>query len=155
MNLRILKKLSKRAAPLLAKLGDTRKQYRASTDDSYFTGLLIRERKHFERCRSRHGDVCRQGEIKRPAADGNGFIAMWPPDQPRKGTIMVGGTQGYYEPEWTEETAWESLCGLVYWNCVEVEPGDELVITPTRRLKTPSDYFRTAADLARNQQSTP
>ena len=44
MNLRTLKKLSKRAAPLLPLLGDDRKQFPAERWDNY-TGLLIMDRK--------------------------------------------------------------------------------------------------------------
>lgn len=110
MNLRILKKLSKRAAPLLPLLGDDREQFRAEAGDNY-TGLIIRARKHFERMRSPHDHPStREGSIKRPAHDGRGgYIVMWPPNNPRKGTVMVGGMSGYYEPEWDEETAWEAL----------------------------------------------
>jgi hypothetical protein len=120
LNLRILKKLSARAAPLLPLLGDTRRQFRAARQDNY-TGLEIKARKHFERMRSVHGEPGRAGSVKRPARDGRGWVYAYPPVHPREGTIMVGATFGYYEPEWDEETAWEALATFVYhhladWN---------------------------------------
>lgn len=143
MNLRILKKLSKRAAPLLPLLGDRREQFRAERWENY-TGLLVRSRKHFERMRSAHGQCIHEGEIKRRAADGNGFVAMWPPHHPRKGTVMVGAVSGYYEPEWDEETAWESLLNRVHDHFTD---WSEEPATPTRLLPTPSAVFAAAADM--------
>lgn len=143
MNLRILKKLSKRAAPLLSLLGDHRKQFRANSGDSY-TGILIRERKHYERIRSPHAHIIHEGGIKRPTADGRGFVAMWPPHHPRKGTVMVGAMAGYYEPEWDEETAYEALLNLVA--CHFTDWG-EASATLTRIIKTPTDLFRAADDM--------
>lgn len=120
MNLRILKKLSARAAPLLPMLGDDRKQFRAAHQDNY-TGLDIKVRKHFERMRSTHSEPGQPGSFKRPARDGRGWVYAYPPVHPREGTIMVGATSGYYEPEWDEETAWEALSTFVHneladWN---------------------------------------
>jgi hypothetical protein len=143
MNLRILKKLSKRAARLLPLLGDGREQFRADRWDNY-TGLLIRCRKHYERMRSRHATRIREGEIKRPAADGKGFVAMWPPHHPRKGTVMVGAVSGYYEPEWDEETAWEALLNRVHDHFTDW--GEESA-TPTRALPNPSAVFAAAAEI--------
>ena len=143
MNLRTLKKLSKRAAPLLPLLGDNREQFRAEKCDNY-TKTLIRERKHFERGRSVHADRLREGEIKRPAKDGNGWIWMAPPSHPREGTVMVGAVSGYYEPEWDEETAWDALSSLVRWHFIDCD-GDKLI--PTRELRTPREVFIAAAEM--------
>lgn len=155
MNLRILKKLSKRAAPLLPLLGDRREQFPAEKYDN-FTGLLIRERKHFNRQRSPHGDSFKEGEIKRPARDGRGgYVAMWPPDHPRKGTVMVGAVSGYYEPEWDEETAWESLIHIVYWHFMEIDEGADLAMVSTRTFRTPSDYFAAARDIISENAKKP
>ena len=149
MNLRILKKLSKRAAQLLPLLGDNRKQFRAEKADSY-TGLLIRDRACWERGRSVHGDTIRQLERKKPAADGSGWVWMAPPCHPLKGTVMVGAVSGYYEPEWDEQTAWEALQQIVYdrFTDYRCDAGDDDVIAIlTRRLDSPSDIFRAARDL--------
>lgn len=146
-NLRILKKLSKRAAPLLTRLGDHREQFRAEPHENY-TGLIIPDRKHFERFRSVHDQVCRQGETKWPARDGRGgFIGMYPPHHPTAGTVMVGATTGYYEPEWEEETAWEALETWVRHHFMEYPKDEDGVPTLTRRLDTPSHVFAAAAEM--------
>lgn len=145
MNLRILKKLSKRAAPLLPLLGDRREQFSAARDASY-TGVLILDRKHWERGRSVHSDTCGAHEIKQPARDGRGWVYTRPPSHPRKGTMMVGGVAGYYEPEWSEETAWEALEDLLRWTFAKYDARlDDLV--PTRSLALPSEVFAAAAEL--------
>ena len=145
MNLRTLKKLSKRAAPLLPLLGDDRKQFPAERWDNY-TGLLIMDRKHWERGRSVHDGLYDEREIKTPARDGNGWICMHPPHHPRKGTTMVGALSGYYEPEWDEETAWEALEKTVMVHFTDWHP-DHDVPPLTRRLDTPSDVLRAAKDM--------
>lgn len=143
MNLRILKKLSKRAAAIIVALGDNREQFRAELNENYLKTARV-ERKHFERMRSPHATV-RDGGIKRPARDGHGgYISMWPPDHPRKGTIMVGAVSGYYEPEWDEETAWDALRNLVWWSFVDYSNEQ---LKPTRRLRLPSQIFAAAAEL--------
>lgn len=149
VNLRILKKLSKRAAPLLAAMGDKREQFPARRWENYGcpTGM---ERKHWERTRSVHDEVW-GGTIKTPAADGRGWIALSPPDHPLKGTIMVGSVEGYYEPEWSETSAWLAFCDLVYihftdWAAeAEAETDDE----PPRLLR-PLDTVGQLFDAARD-----
>jgi len=147
MNLRILKKLSKRAAPLLERLGDSREQFPAEKDESYIGITLITARKHFERIRAAHPDCSRQLEFKTPAADGNGWISHRPPSHPRKGTIMVGGMSGYYEPEWDEETAWDSLSTLVAHHFTDWSKAAMTDTTPelTIKLRTPSQVLAAAA----------
>lgn len=147
MNLRILKKLSKRAAPLLPKLGDRREQFRAS-GDNYIGGTMITARKHWERGRSVHADCIRQYEIKHPARDGRGWIYMAPPDHPRKGTIMVGAVSGYYEPEWDEETAWTALDELVRCHFTDWHPDHEGTPRLLRPLNTAREILRAALDMA-------
>lgn len=91
MNLRTLKKLSKRAAPILiAHYG--LEVFIAERGDNYH-GLEIRCHHKPKKCR-------RSCDCK------------W---HPLKGTPMVGEMSGYYEPEWSEETAWERLGQLVHW----------------------------------------
>jgi len=147
VNLRTLKKLSKRAAPLLPLLGDKREQFRAEKGDNYH-GSIIRDRKHFDRMRVPFAaPAARDGDIKRPARDGHGgWIRMAPPSHPLKGTIMVGAVSGYYEPEWDEETAWDSLRGIVHWHFVSIDE-DGNKITPTRIIRTPRDVFCGALDI--------
>lgn len=145
MNLRILKKLSKRAAPLLAQLGDRREQFAARKDENYH-GILILARKHWERGRSVHPDVGRDLEIKTPAADGKGWVYLHPPYHPRKGTIMVGAVSGYYEPEWDEECAWTALENIVYWHFTDYDPETEDLV-PTRFFRTPRDLLAAAREI--------
>lgn len=147
MNLRILKKLSKRAAPLLPLIGDSRKQFSAEPGDSY-TGLLIMERKHWERGRSVHADTLGEHEIKTPARDGRGWVYARPPDHPRKGTVMVGAVSGYYEPEWSEETAWEALREAVFWRYVELDSDGDMLSPRPPQLESVSTIFAAAADMA-------
>ncbi|WP_186057747.1 hypothetical protein [Burkholderia gladioli] len=108
MNLRILKKLSKHAAPLLEALGDNRDHFRAEKGDSY-TSVYVGERKHWERMTVYHGGNAMRGHVKFKVKRGERWIVMWPPRHPLKGTAMVGQMEGYYEPEWEEQTAWEAL----------------------------------------------
>ncbi|WP_376959676.1 hypothetical protein ABNQ39_07135 [Azospirillum sp. A26] len=115
MNLRILKKLSKRAAPLLAHFDiELHRLLLAEKGDSY-TGLLIKDRTCWDRGRSVHDEVGLH-EIKHPARDGNGWVYMRPPSHPLKGTPMVGRTVGYEEPEWEERTALEELMECIRWS---------------------------------------
>jgi hypothetical protein len=146
MNLRILKKLSKRAAPYLVKVGDMRQQFPAEKHDNY-TNRIIRDRSCWERGASVHGDVIKEGEIKWLARNPKGrgervWCYMWPPSHPLKGTPMVGAMSGYYEPEWDEETAWEALREWVWCQCYDFESNRQ-----TRALKLPSDFFRAADEL--------
>lgn len=142
MNLRILKKLSKRAAPLLPVLGDRREQFRSEKHDNYH-GYLIKDRKHWERGRSTHADT--HGDmIKRAARDGQGWVYARPPHHPRKGTVMVGAVSGYYEPEWDEECAWKAFEDFICAHFTDWEADPPKAI---RRLRMPSDILRAAAEL--------
>jgi hypothetical protein len=150
MNLRTLKKLSKRAAPLLPLIGDTRKQFRAehhNTGNNFIGGTLIMARKHWQRGRSVHDECIRQCEIKRPAPNGKGWLWMAPPDHPRKGTVMVGAMSGYYEPEWDEECAWSALENLVRCHFTDWNPCHQDTPKVLRRLDTPSEVFRAACEM--------
>lgn len=147
MNLRILKKLSKRAAPYLPLLGDTRAQFLAEQDDNYH-GLVISARKHWDRVGSVHADTYHEGEfVLEPrcrAGTRLPFVKVRPPLHPWAGTIMVGAMEGYYEPEWNEETAWGALNSLVRDHFCD---WDEDGPTPTRRFRNPGDVFRAAAEM--------
>lgn len=147
MNLRTLKKLSKRAAPYLAKMGDRREQFVARKKDNY-TGLIINARKHCERWRMRY--ELTPHEQATFEADGNkflrtrdgGFVRLTQP-YPRKGTVMVGGMDGGESPEWDEETAYEALYKIVHCHFTDWEAAAEHDRTPicTADLSTPSKVF--------------
>ncbi|MCB1534887.1 MAG: hypothetical protein KDJ44_09215 [Rhodoblastus sp.] len=149
MNLRILKKLSKRAAPLLPLLGDHREQFPAERGANYMSTLIL-DRKHFERMRSLNPDCLFERDMKWPARDGRGWIRATPPAHPWPGTVMVGSMVGYEEPEWDEETAWCALVALVMAHFTDWDTAaatDEPPV-PTRDLSTPSLIFEAARDMA-------
>lgn len=81
MTPRILKKLSKRAIPMLQILGDTRQQFISGRSDSD-TGIMLRRARRNRR---------------------RSFSF------PLKGTPMIGALIGHEEPEWEEETVWEAV----------------------------------------------
>lgn len=144
MNLRILKKLSKRAAPLLPLLGHPWDVFPAGKYECY-TGIRGHDRKHWERHRARY-PMHRKGDITYRPTTGNGeyWIVLRDSDQPIKGTPMVGAMCGYYEPEWEEKTAWEALVDLVYDHFCD---WDENGPKPLRDLSEPGLIFRAAAEI--------
>lgn len=152
MNLRILKKLSKRAAPLLTALGYELEQFPAAKEENYH-GFLIRDRGHWERvrCHPKYEAFDGRGEVLFKTRKGQ-LIVMRPPDHPLKGTIMVGGTSGYYEPEWYEECAWSALCSMVYSNFEEYDEEEE-DLKPTRIFHTPADILRAARKMIASTNS--
>ena len=98
MTLRILKKLSKAALPLLEHFPDWRLEkknlFLAAKEDNYH-GLVIR---------CPHGNQVEGNPMRCTCA--------W---NPLKGTPMTGEMSGYYEPEWSERTTLEVLMGYVLW----------------------------------------
>lgn len=152
MNLRTLKRLSKRAAALLPALGDDREQFASTSEWPGSLGTLVSARKHWERNRCHasyqpHNDFSspRGAPIRLTTRAGRNLV-LRPPTAPRKGTIMVGGMSGGEEPEWSDETAWEALTGIVYWTFTTWD-GEDLV--PTRKFRSPSEILRAAEQLAR------
>lgn len=147
MNLRILKKLSKRAAPLLPLLGDRREQFLSEAGDNYH-GMIIRARKHWERCPSAHADIIREAGIATAPRCRAGtqypYVKLYPPSHPWPRTVMVGEVSGYYEPEWDEESAYGALATYVHYHFCD---WDENGGSPTRRIRTPRDVFRAAHDI--------
>lgn len=159
MNLRILKKLSKRAAPLLPLLGDDREQFPAEKGENYH-GLTIKARKHWERHSCYPGFKGLSDSIQFVTRTGRS-MTMYPPNHPLEGTIMVGSMSGYYEPEWEEQCAYTALHDLIYWHFVDVRVGqeegdvvvlrDELVLT--RDLSNPSLIFKAAEELIQQRKT--
>jgi hypothetical protein len=145
MNLRILKKLSKRAGSLLVQLDDHREQFAAAPFENY-TSTARHDRKHWERQRSSHGETIRDRELKYRPRHGQGWISLSEPHHPMAGTTMVGAMSIGEEPEWSEETAWESLRGIVWW--AVAEPNDLGAMKPTRSLADPAEVFALARELA-------
>ncbi|WP_250501940.1 hypothetical protein [Caballeronia sp. AZ7_KS35] len=147
MNLRILKKLSKRAAPLLPILGDCRDQFPAEKHENY-TSVGGHDWKHWERTRSVH-DKPFPGTIKYRPKHGKAWVAMREPVHPLKGTPMVGEMSGYYEPEWDEQTAWEALERIVLEHFTD---WDENGPTLLRDLSTTRLVLAAARELVASQQ---
>lgn len=149
MNLRTLKKLCKRAAPLLPLLGDDREQFPAEPWRNYHHAF-VGDRKHWDRSSVRadfkphsrwSGRAGRS--IVHVTREGR-TVLIEPPTHPRKGTIMVGCVSGYYEPEWDEQCAWSALEDQVRtyftdWN--EEDP------RPTRHFAGPGDILRAAHEM--------
>lgn len=163
MNLRTLKKLSKRAAPMLPLLGDNRQQFRSERGDNYH-GYLIGDRKHWRRSTVHPGYQARNeyrthrgAEIVFTTRAGRRKLIA-PPWHPRKGTVMVGATTGYYEPEWDEECAWSALNNLVRGHFTDWEKMMEDNIPRggalTRDLSTPSLILRAAKDMIAERLNT-
>lgn len=162
MNLRTLKKLSKKAAPLLTQLGDDRKQFAAAKGENYH-GTFISARKHWERRKvhpsyePRNDYTGQRGaQIVYTTRAGRRMV-MDPTPHPRKGTIMVGGMSGYYEPEWDEESAWTALENMVRqhfsnWEDIDF---DDLTWTPslTRDLGSVSAIFAAAREMAEERRA--
>lgn len=155
MNLRTLKKLSKRAAPLLPLLGDTRGQFRAEPNDNYGVPL-IRDRKHWERRSCYAGYEGRNDWSIQAGAQivfttrAGRWRVMTPPIHPRKGTVMVGAVEGYYEPEWDETTAYRALLNLVHEHFTDYRydpETDDVERVPLRALPTPREVFKAAQEI--------
>lgn len=148
-NLRIIKKLSKRAAPLLPLLGDKRKQFRAEKDENY-QGLVVKDRKHWERCPSRHADALQQGTIVTAPRGRIGstypYVHVTAPSHPLKGTLMVGSMSGYEEPEWEEECAYGALLKFLQYQFFDYDPETDEGHC-TRDLSIPRLVFQAAEDV--------
>lgn len=151
MNPRILKKLSARAAPLLPILGDHREQFRAEKDAN-FHGVLMPGRQHWRRSRchasyipTNHWGTPR-GMPRRYETRAGRPMVMRPPSHPLRGTVMVGATSGGEQPEWDEETAYESLLGMVWGFFLEWSDADETFYC-TRCLRTPREVFAAAREV--------
>lgn len=150
MNLRILKKLCKRAAPLLPLLGDKRGQFKCEKGDGCI-GLKTKhyDRKNWERMSVNHEGKPYRG-IKFKAKSGKHWVIIFPPTNPLKGTIVVGSMCGYEEPEWEEETAWGALRGVVAERFCDIKYNqitDKFEYKRTRDLRSIASVFKAANDL--------
>lgn len=158
MNLRTLKKLSKRAAPFLPVLGDDRKQFPAAKWENY-AHTFISDRKHWDRHRV-HPSCTPHNRWGSPRGEPILFVSregrhilIDPPHHPRKGTIMVGATCGYYEPEWEEQCAWSALEDLVFEHFADYSDWENGPIQ-TRIFRNPSDILAAAAEMVAEQKVT-
>lgn len=92
MNLRILKRLSERGAPLLPLLDDRRVQFRSECWDDYH-GVLIRDRTCWDRSRCHPTFQGYEGDIVFDTRAGH-RVRMLPLVHPLKRTMIVGAISG-------------------------------------------------------------
>lgn len=160
MNLRILKKLSKRAAPFLAALGIKDEQFPAERWEDY-TDSSGHDRKHRGRNRARYPMAPRDNDIHLTPRRGEGVIVLsetylhpWP------GTVMLGWSSGYETPEWEENDAWSILKRHVldHWTEYrEVAVDDEsdfpdYALITHRRFRNPSEILRAVPEVIEARQ---
>lgn len=153
MNLRILKKLSKRAAPLVAQLcADHGLTHFVTECQDGDTNVLGHDRKHWNRYWSDRAEPwsSREKVVPRRSAGPRKFILLCEPATPWDGTPGVGWKSGGYEPEWEERTAWEYLQEQVESRVTDwiEEDGDEwgphMRPVLTEKMPNPSAVLRRA-----------
>lgn len=94
MNPRILKKLTKKAEPIIVALGLTRGLTRVVSDANGDVETCCKvDRKH---------------RMRYPSGRISDYFDMLP------GTIGYGGMSGYYEPEWDDKCCWSILKDHVF-----------------------------------------
>lgn len=159
MNLRILKKLSKRAMPLLSELGLARNHWLPEDGEGEIRHLMGFDRKHMERHRCSNPDLIYGGgekliRLARRPISGRAFIAMIEPSEPWAGTPSITWSSSYESYECDGETAWEHLEIHVrdavtdYEVTGDAEAGDtDYRIVVRERLRHPSDVLRKAREL--------
>ncbi len=155
MNLRILKKLSKKAAPLVKVLCPDLDHFVTGLDEGD-CDVYGMDRKHWVRHGSSHGDRLISSEIITQPKCRRGtrypYLRLWQPGTPMRGTIEVGKMSGYYEPEWEGYTAWKCLADemtIAVTDWVEDGTFDDLgipnrVAVMSQRLRNPADILRLA-----------
>ena len=149
MNLRTLKKFSKRAVPYLDRVGDKRERYPAEKGDSY-VGLVVRDMNKLDRHPSAHRKViAKETHVATIAPKGRKgtkfpYVKLHYPCHPLKGTIMVGVMCGYEEPEWDEQTAWEALLRWVYNQHFWYDPDTDTSGSSIPKHLKPNDIFKEA-----------
>nr|WP_314523042.1 hypothetical protein [uncultured Acinetobacter sp.] len=164
MNLRILKKLSKRVAPLVADLiKDPEALFKADAGYNY-TKTGGHDRKHWERNHSIHGELISKRDIKTKSKNGEGYVLLSQRYiHPWKNTEMVGWESGYFETEWDEETTWDYFRIFVFEEVGSYEaisgtededgfPNLDWVLS--KKLNNPSDYFKAFLDLKNQKEQS-
>lgn len=157
-NLRILKKLCKRAVPLLPALGYRCKPFPAVKGDNYH-GMLIPDQRDCERWPSVHGDLIGEraaGRIEPRCRRGTGrpFVMLMRPYHPKPGTPMVGSMSGGYEPEWDESCTWLVLHEIVRWHYAEFDRNGDVTFTRQFHPARPGAIFKAAAEIAAQRAVT-
>lgn len=148
MNLRILKKLSKRAAEILPMIGCDRESFSAERWENYHS-IVGMDRKHWDRHCSVHSDLM-YGDILVTPRSGKYWIKMREPSHPLKGTMMIGWMSGGESPEWDEQDAWARLVCWVHDYFTQY--GHESGPISTRRLQNPADIFAAVPEVIAGHQ---
>ncbi|MET4160533.1 hypothetical protein ABIE61_000347 [Marinobacterium sp. MBR-111] len=152
MNLRILKKLSKRAAPILKVLKSHGEIFIA--DDECYTSSTRHDQKHMERHAARYPTWGLRGARYYMPRHGLRHVALWQPSNVWPGTAMIGAKCGYEEPEWEEEDAWSALRSNVYSHFTDIihtPSADDFggyEFRRTRKLNSPTQILKAAQDIA-------
>lgn len=150
MNPRILKKLSKRIAPILPSIGVDTEQFPAVRWDNYHGFYGAWERKALLR---RSAIYPFEKDRKYMPRHGKRWVVLEYPRHPLKGTPMVGSMHGYYEPEWEEECTWASFTSMVWSTFTDWDggPRDEHGIPdpvpPRKRFRTTRDYLAAVPEM--------
>lgn len=158
MNLRILKKLSKRAAPLLIEIdGDDRAHWVTSDGDGEIE-IGGMDRKHMDRIRTYYQEPTSMFTVIVPARrdiGGRSHIALYGPHTPLPGTPMLSWSGGYFDDDGVTLSAWETLERRADDAVIDfVEDGKDDEGFPIHRrvvlrhLRNPSDILRQARAMA-------
>jgi hypothetical protein len=91
-----------------------RKQREFAHPEEGHTSVGGCDRKHWQRLSVNHDGKPWRGNVKFKVKRAERWVVMYPPMSPLKGTVMVGEISRYYEPEWSEQTAWEALQRIVF-----------------------------------------
>lgn len=158
MNLRILKKLSKQAAPILKALKSHGEIFIA--DDGCYTGSIRHDQKHLERSRALYPCWGLHGTRYYMPRHGLSHVSLHGPSTVWPGTVMIGAMYGYETPEWEEEDAWTALRSHVFDHFTDIvekpRPGDiypDYEFIRTRKLANPSQILRAAQDIVEKIQA--
>jgi hypothetical protein len=137
MNLRILKKLSKKAVPHLARL--------VALPCEPFVSKLGGRGPDYCECTADVPNIDRKHMVRRRHDRSRVRIFTIPPNA-WDGTPFVGATSGYYEPEWDEWSAWNYLKNhALHAHAVDwTEDGPRVV----RKLTNPRRVFALAREVA-------
>lgn len=149
MNLRILKKLSKRAVPYLEAL-----EYEIflAVNGGNDVAHIVRDMTRLSRSHAVHGNVinrCKHVAILTPKCrEGTKypFLHLRYPSSPLKGTPMIGRMCGGEQPEWEEMPAYFELLEIVKGRHFEYDP-DSGATWCSRPLRTPAQVFSAADDM--------
>ncbi len=155
MNLRILKKLSKRAEVLLPRINrNLPEMYKAENSEECYTSSSGHERKHHERNRALYPTWGLSGTRYYMPRHGLSHVELRQPDCVLKGNVMLGWMDGYEEREWEEDDAWSVLRDSVFNHYTDIIHNTSIddfggyEFRRTRKLNNPAQILKAALDIA-------